>query len=127
MKLEVSKLKIAWKWLTGGVGNVADYLLDLLNRALANLDADRRSDVQAVCNLAAKVAATLAAFKWLVPTKWQTAYGETIDAANEVVKAVEDLQLTAEELASVSACFATCVAAWKGEDDETCQDCTTQN
>jgi hypothetical protein len=35
-----------------------------------------------------------------------------------------DLTLTAEELASVSACFATCVEAWKSPDDETCKDCT---
>ncbi len=124
MKLEVSKIKLAWKWLTGGVGNVADYLLDILNRALDGLDADKKSDIQAVCNLASKVASTLAAFKWLVPTKWQSAYADTIAAVNEVINALDDLTLTAEELASVSACFATCVEAWKSPDDETCKDCT---
>ena len=123
MKLEVSKIKLAWKWLTGGVGNVADYLLDLLNNALANLDAEKKDDIQAVVNLANKVAATLVAFGWLVPSKWQTAYTSTIAAVNEVIKAIEDLKLTADELASISTCFATCVAAWKSPDDETCKDC----
>ena len=50
--------------------------------------------------------------------------GRAIAAVNEVINALDDLTLTADELASVSACFATCVEAWKSPDDETCKDCT---
>ena len=33
--MDISKLKIAWKYIFGGIGSVVDYLLDLLNTALA--------------------------------------------------------------------------------------------
>lgn len=40
--MNISKLKIVWKWLTGGIGSVADYLLDVLNDALAKVDGNNR-------------------------------------------------------------------------------------
>ena len=36
--MNISKIKMAWKYLTGGIGSVADYLLDVLNSAIASID-----------------------------------------------------------------------------------------
>ena len=122
-KLEVSKLSLVWKWLTGGIEKVADYLLDLLNNALANLDDKDKESIQAVLNYATKIAASLTAFAWLVPSKWQTAYKATLKAVQAVVDALSDLTITADELLQLKEEFAAAVLAWKGEDDETCADC----
>ncbi len=122
MKLEISKFKLALKWLTGGMGSVTDYLLDRLNNALIAMDAKKQTQVQAVANYAVKIAATLSAFGWLVPTKWQTAYAETLAAVNSVAVALEDLKLESSEFEAIEKNFLSAVAAWKGGDDATCQD-----
>ena len=122
-KLEVSKLSIVWKWLTGGIEKVADYLLELMNTALANLDEKDKESIQAVLNYATKIAASLTAFAWLVPSKWQTAYKATLKAVQAVVDALSDLTITADELLQLKEDFAAAVLAWKGEDNETCADC----
>lgn len=125
MKLEISKLKLLWKLLTGGAASVASYVLDLINNALAGLDASDKASVQAVLNFATKALATLNAFAWLIPTKWQTAYLKTIVAVQSICNALDDLTLTVDELTQIRDDFAAAVAAWNGddEDDETCKDC----
>ena len=127
MKLEISKLKLLWKLMTGGIEKVADYLLDLMNNALANLDDKDKESIQAVLNYATKIAASLTAFAWLVPSKWQTAYKATLKAVQAVVDALSDLTITADELLQLKEEFAAAVLAWKGEDDETCADCVDKD
>ena len=121
--MNISKWTIAWKYIFGGVGSVADYLLDVLNKALDAIDASNKSKIQAVLNTANKVLATLNAFAWLCPTKWQTAYRLTAEAVQTVIDALSDLTLTLDELTAVKDNFTKAVAAWKSPDDETCLDC----
>jgi hypothetical protein len=71
-----------------------------------------------------KILNTLKAFSWLIPTKWQTAYSKTLKAVEDTATALEDLQLTQEELANVITAYSSAVDAWKSGDDATCQDCT---
>ena len=120
--MDISKLKIVWKYLTGGVGAVADYLLALLNACLSNLDPADKAKVQAVLNVADRVLATLTALKWLCPTKWQTAYAATMAAVLAVVTALEDLNIDKGELDAVRDAFAKAVESWSGPDDATCVD-----
>ena len=120
--MEVSKLKIAWKYLFGGIGSVVDYLLEVLNNALASISAGNKAKVQAALNIAQKVLSTLAVMKWLCPTKWQTAYAETVEAVNTVIVAIDDFDLTIDELSKVRREFEEAVAAWKADDDATCVD-----
>lgn len=124
MKLEISKLKLLWKLVTGGASSVASYVLDLINEALAGLDANNKASVQAVLNFATKALATLNAFAWLIPSKWQTAYLKTIVAVQAICNALDDLTLTVDELTQIRDDFAAAILAWNGEDDETCKDCT---
>lgn len=120
--MNISKFKIAIKYLFGGMGSVVDYLLDVLNAALAKIDPENRAKVQAALNIAEKVLATLIALKWLCPTKWQTAYGETVEAVNAVIDALADLKLEAAELTNIRDAFNAAVMAWKLPDDDTCKD-----
>ena len=72
--MNISKLKIAFKYLFGGMESVVDYLLDIANAALAAIDPDKRAKIAAAYNTLCKVLATLTALAWLVPTRWQSAY-----------------------------------------------------
>lgn len=118
--MKISKLTMAWKYLFGGVGSVVDYLLDILNQALANVDPKKKEQVQAVLNIAKKVCAILVAMQWLCPTKWQTAYSLTIEAVTDLICSFEDFEVTSEEFDKVRDAFAKAVDAWKSPDDETC-------
>jgi hypothetical protein len=122
MKLEVSKLTIAWKYLCGGFGGVADYLLDILNNALSNLDAKYKDNIQAVLNFASKIYSIMEALKWLCPTKWQTAYKATLEAVKETINTLSDFSVTNDEVKFVYGKYITAVESWKLPDDGTCMD-----
>ena len=121
--MNISTTKIVIKYLFGGVSGVVEYLLGVLNAALAGMTEANRQRVQGALNLAQKVLATLNALKWLCPTKWQTAYKATVDAVAEAVAALEDLEITTDEVAIVSDRMKAALNAWKQPDDETCIDC----
>ena len=121
--MNISTLKIAWKYLTGGVGSVASYLLDILNNALACVSAGNKTKIQAVLNIAQKVLSTLLALKWLCPTKWQSAYSDTVEAVSYITGALSDFNITDEELLKVRNQFRVAWNKWESDDDETCVDC----
>ena len=124
--MNISKLKLVLKYLTGGVGSVADYLLDVLNAALANIDPANKQKIQLALNTAQRVAATLSAFAWLCPTRWQTAYAKTIAAVEAVTASLADLKLEPAELERIKSAFSAAVGAWRSPDDETCVDCCSE-
>ena len=128
--MNISGIKFVWKTVIGflnpwgsAISSVAGYLLEVLNSALAKIDPKRKDNIQAALNIANRVLAVLVALKWLCPTKWQTAYAATIAAVTVVVNALQDLQLTTEELVNIRNDFNAAVIAWNGDDDETCIDC----
>lgn len=122
MKLDVSNLKLAWNYITGGFGGVADYLLDILNNALKDLDANKKDNVQAVLNFTTKVLNILKAISWLCPTKWQFAYKATIDAVQYTADALDDFTIKQEEVSAIYGKFVTAVECWKAPDDGYCMD-----
>lgn len=121
--MNISKFTIAWKYLFGGASSVVEYVLGVLNKALASISDTTKEKVQGVLNVAIRVLSVLTAIKWLVPTKWQTAYGKTIFAVQEIVDALSDLSITKEELDAVCVKCTNAIDAWKSPDDETCVDC----
>ena len=120
--LKVSKLTLAVKYLFGGFGGVADYLLDVLNNALKDLDANKKDNVQAVLNFTNKVLNILKAISWLCPTKWQFSYKATIDAVQYTADALDDFTIKQEEATAVYGKFVTAIEYWKSPDDGTCMD-----
>lgn len=121
--MNISTTKIVFKYIFGGVSGVVEYLLGVLNAALAGMTEATRKRVQGALNLAQKVLATINAIKWLCPTKWQTAYKATVDAVADAVAALEDLEITADEVSVVADRVKAALAAWNAPDDETCADC----
>ena len=113
--MEISKLKVVWKALTGGVSGVVEYLLDLLNNALDNLSDGNKETVEKVLNLALKVLSVLKVCGCFIPTKWQVAYADTVEAVETVCNSLEDLSLTKEEADKIADAFAKAVADWKAD------------
>lgn len=114
--MNISKLKIAFKYLFGGMESVVDYLLDIVNQALAAIDPDKRAKIAAAYNTLCKVLATMTSLAWLVPTKWQSAYRMTIAAVADAADALADFKIEAAELTKVKDAFNAAVLAWRGGD-----------
>lgn len=118
--MKISKFKLVFKWLFGGFGAVADYLLDVLNNCLKSIKSEDRDRIQATLNTAHQALATIEQWRWLCPTKWQTALERTIFAIREVIVALGDFCITMDEIKTVKYRFDLAVDAWKEPDDETC-------
>lgn len=118
--MSISKIKIAWKWIVGGVGDVVDYLLDIVNSAFAKIDPNRRETISAAINTAMKCMGVLDAIAWLVPTKWQRAYRHTIEALECTIVILDDFTVAPEELWAAKAKYEFAVKSWKEPDDPTC-------
>ena len=114
--MNISKFKIAFKLLFGGMESVVDYLLDIANAALAAIDPDKRAKIAAAYNTINHVLATLTVLQWLCPTKWQNAYNVTLAAVEAVVDALEDMKIEPAELTKVKDVFNAAVTAWRGGD-----------
>ena len=114
--MNISKLKIAFKYLFGGMEAVVDYLLDIVNQALAAIVPDKRAKIAAAYNTLCKVLATMTSLAWLVPTKWQSAYKATLGAVADAADALADFKIEAAELTKVKDAFNAAVLAWRGGD-----------
>lgn len=127
--MDISKFKIAWKYLFGGMDSVMEYLLEIANKALAAIDPADRAKIAAAYNTIDRVLAVLVALKWLCPTKWQSAYGATVTAVEVTLKMLEDFAITPAELSKVKDAFNAAVLAWRGGDvpdtdvDFSCVEC----
>lgn len=114
--MNISKLKIAFKYLFGGMEAVVDYLLDIVNQALAAIDPTKRKKIAAAYNMLCKVLATMTSLAWLVPTKWQSAYKATLGAVADAADALADFKIEAAELTKVRDAFNAAVLAWRTGD-----------
>lgn len=114
--MNISKFKIALKLIFGGIESVVDYLLEIVNNALAAIDPDKRAKVAAAFNTTKRVLATLSALQWLCPTKWQSAYSVTVDSVEAVVDSLEDMEITEADLTCIKDAFNAAVAAWRTDD-----------
>ena len=113
--MEISKLKIAWKYLTGGGTAVIDYILDCANSLVAKLDGAKQDEIKYYFTTASKILDTLSGLSWLCPKKWIMAYQQTVQAFADLVDALSDLKLTSDEIAKVSDAFRLAYAAWRAE------------
>ena len=112
--MKISKLKIAWKFMTGGREGVLDYALDVANTFADRLADAKKDDIGKCLATARNVLDTLVSLSWLCPTKWQTAYALTLQAFGDLVAALEDLKVTTDELTELRDAFRVAYAAWRG-------------
>lgn len=120
MKLTTIKVLIALA--TGGVDGVVTLGMEALNDALSNIEPGNKAKVQSALNIAEKVLSVMVALKWLCPTKWQTAYSKLAASINMACMALEDLNITDEELQKLIDSVKAAFEAWSSDDDETCVD-----
>lgn len=120
--MKISKWKVVWNFITGGGTGVMDYLLGLLKQALAGLGDPTKEKIVATLNFALKVLAVAEVVRVFIPAKWQIAYDLTIVAIKKVVDALQDLDVTGEELQAIIDGYTKAYEAWRGPDDESCAD-----
>lgn len=129
--MKFSIIKTAWKAFTGfinpwgsAVANVFEYLadraVDTLNSALGSISEPNKEKMQGALNVAKKCLSVLNAIGCFCPTRWQTAYRETVAAVTVVIDALSDLEITSAEFTKVRGAFNAAVLAWKSGDDDTC-------
>ena len=113
--MNISKFKIVWKFLTGGREAVLDYVLDVANNLVARLGDAKQDEIKGYLASAKSVLAKMSDLTWLCPQKWLAAYGATLSAFGDLVDALADLKVTAEEITEVVAAFQTAYSAWRAE------------
>lgn len=109
--MNISKIKAAWAFLTGGWSGLAQYLLQAVNAVLEKCDAEK-------CRKTATIAISVAAIvktacDVFAPEKYKVAAANTVDALETLATALEDGQLTEAELNDNIDAISTCVEAWK--------------
>jgi hypothetical protein len=109
--MNISKIKAAWAFLTDGWSGLAQYLLKAVNALLAKCDAEK-------CKKTATIAISIAAIvktacDVFAPDKYRTAAVKTVDALETLATALEDGNLTADEINANIDAISTCIELWK--------------
>ena len=113
--MNISKLKLAWKFITGGREGILDYGLDTANTFADLLPNAKKEDIKSYLATARNILDTLNSLSWLCPSKWRQAYTLTVSAFADLVAALDDLKVTKDELTAVCDNFKLAYAAWRAE------------
>lgn len=113
--MEISKLKIVWRFLTGGTSGVVEYIFEVANNAVNGLPGATKDKIRRVLDAIDAVLAFAVKYSWLCPERWRADYDVTLDALKTVSKAAEDLELTQEELGRVVDAWKIAYATWSAE------------
>ena len=114
--MNISKLTIVWKFLTGGREAVLDYVLDVANNLVGKLATAKQDEIKGYLAVAQRILKQLEDLTWLCPQKWLAAYTATLSAFADVVSAMSDLKLTGDEVTQICAAFQTAYSAWRADD-----------
>jgi hypothetical protein len=110
-KMNISKIKAAWAFLTDGWSGLFQYLLTVVNSLLAKCDAEK---LKSAANIALGIAAIVkTACDTFAPDKYKAAAGKTIAALTMLASALEDGTLTASEIDANIKAISDCIDAWK--------------
>ena len=113
--MNISKIKLAWKFITGGREGILDYALDVANTFADRLAEAKKEDLKSYLATARKVLDTMSAVSWLCPKKWLAAYEETVAAFGALVAALNDMKVTPDELTAVCNSFRIAYYKWRAE------------
>ena len=113
--MNISKLKLAWNFLTGGREGVLDYALDCANTFADRIADAKREDIKSCLSTARNILDTLNSLSWLCPSKWRQAYALTLSAFADLVAALDDLKVTQDELTAVCNSFRLAYSEWRAE------------
>lgn len=113
--MNISKLKLAWKFITGGREGVLDYALDCANTFTDRITDAKREDIKSYLSTARNILDTLSSLSWLCPSKWRQAYAFTLSAFGALVAALNDMRVTRYEIEKVCNAFRIAYAEWRAE------------
>lgn len=113
--MEISKLKLVWRFITGGTSGVVEYLFEVANNAVNSLPGATKEKIRKVLEAIDGVLAFAVKYSWLCPERWRADYDVTVDALKSVSKAAEDLELTQEELGKVVDTWKIAYATWMAD------------
>lgn len=113
--MNISKLKLTWKFITGGREGVLDYALDTANTFTNRIPDAKKEELKDYLATARRILGALDSISWLCPANWLHAYTLTVDAFADLVAALEDLKITREELTAVCNSFQLAYSAWRAE------------
>lgn len=109
--MDISKIKAAWAFLTGGWSGLAEYLLKVVNAGLAKADTEKlRKTATIAINVAAVVKTACDVF---APDKYRDAAAKTVEALRSLAVALEDGELSSAELNANIEAVNACIDAWK--------------
>ena len=114
--MNISKFKLVWKFLFGGKEAVLDYVLDVANNLAAKISDAKQDEIKGYLAVAQNILKKMSDLTWLCPQKWLAAYGATLSAFGDLVEALADLKVTAEEIDGIVTAFQTAYAAWRADD-----------
>lgn len=109
--MEISKIKAAWAFLTGGWSGLAEYLLTQVSKGLAKCDTTKLSKTATIAISIAAVVKT--ACEVFAPEKYKAAAAKTVDALEAMATALEDGNLTADEITANIQAISACIETWK--------------
>ena len=109
--MNISKIKAAWNFLTGGWAGLAEYMLGVVNETLAKCDAEKCRKCASIAMSVSAVVKT--ACDVFAPEKYKGVACDTIAALNTLAAALEDGQLTKEEINANIEAISKCISAWK--------------
>ena len=113
--MNISKLKILWKFLTGGGTGVIDYVLDVANTIADRIPNAKKEEIGKYLATAHNILGTLKSLSWICPSKWLAAYEKTVAAFGALVASLDDLKVTPDELTAVCNSFRIAYASWRAE------------
>ena len=106
-----SNVKALWSLVTDGWSGLMKYGLEFVNGLLKKLDVEKCQKASRIAvNIAAVVSAAIGVF---VDEKYREASNLTVDALKELAVALEDGQVTEEELDRNVKNIEKCIDAWK--------------
>lgn len=124
--MNISKFKLVAKCIFGflnptgsAIGSMVSYILECVriaaNDAMSAIDDEKKASIKRWFDVTTTALNILYKLQPYVPTKWQLEYRETIEAINVCHNAIEDFEITEDELKSIYKEVDEAVKAWEAD------------
>jgi len=123
MDVKISLFAMLWKRIWGGREAVFEYLLDKANTLVSSLTGETQEKIKTAYGIAKTIYDYMVKLGWVVPKSWTKYYDAVMSCFKALLDALEDMQVTQEELARLIAEFQVAYAVWKADDVAPCDDC----
>ena len=123
MDLKISIFALIWKRIWGGKQAVFDYFLDKGNTLFALLPGATKEKLKKIYEIAKTIYGYMDKLGWVVPAKWVPYYNAVMACFKAILDALDDAQVTSDEMNKLVAEFQSAYAVWKADDVDGCDNC----